>query len=151
MAERCVHGIDERFCAICNRAQSGKQTRRATGTTRSSSRPARAAAAPTSKERQRAASDRPTLDDVMRFLNGAQVRATRQAVAQLLGVPPEALAARLGAPRPEASWIVTAENGLPTGYTQNEMHPELVRSSEIITSGLALAMRMAAWTPTPRR
>src|SRR5262249_56728177 len=101
--------------------------------------------------RPRRAIATPTLDDVLRFLNGAQVRATYGAVAQLVGVSPIALGARLGHRRPEASWIVSAENGLPTGYTQNEMHPELVRLSDIITSGTALAMRMAAWKPTPQK
>ena len=115
---RCVHGMDQRFCAICNR--------------KSPARP-RGAIADT------------TIEEILRFLDDEQVRATYGAVAELLNVVPRSLGARLGERRPEASWIVSADNGLPAGYTQNDMHPSLMRRSEIITSGRLLALRMTTW------
>jgi hypothetical protein len=110
----CVHGIDARFCAACNR------TSKSSGTI-----------------------GRTTLDEVLRFLNDEQIRATYAAVAEVVGVVPRALATHLGPRRPEASWIVSAENGLPTDYDQTEWHPALLSRGEIITSGRALIMRMA--------
>jgi len=110
--------MDQRFCAICNR--------------KSPARP-RGAIADT------------TIEEILRFLDDEQVRATYGAVAELLNVVPRSLGARLGERRPEASWIVSADNGLPAGYTQNDMHPSLMRRSEIITSGRLLALRMTTW------
>jgi hypothetical protein len=122
--QRCVHGIDRRFCAICNRTTK--------------TRPVRAIADT-------------TLEEILRFLNDQQVRATYGAVAEILNVPPRSVGAQLGERRPEASWVVNAENALPTGYRQDEMHPSLVSRSEVISSGTALAMRMAAWKSGSRR
>jgi hypothetical protein len=110
--------MDQRFCAICNRGRSARP---------------RSAIADT------------TIEEILRFLDDERVRATYSAVAEVLNVVPRSLGARLGERRPQASWIVNADNGLPTGYTQNEMHPALVQRSEIITSGRVLALRMTAW------
>ncbi len=52
------------------------------------------------------------------------------------------MATLLGSRRPEASWIVSAENGLPTDYDQTEWHPALLSRGEIITSGRTLLLRM---------
>jgi hypothetical protein len=113
----CIHGIDPRFCANCNKIQK----------------------APRSRHRAAAVS----LDDILRFLNEEQVRATYAAVADVLGVVPRSMGARLGPRRPEASWIVNAYNGLPTDYSQDEWHPALLSQSEIITSGRVLVLRLA--------
>ena len=61
----------------------------------------------------------------------------------LLGVSRRALSAHFGPHRPEASWVVSAETGLPTGYDQAEWHPALLSRGEIISSGRALMLRMA--------
>jgi hypothetical protein len=44
-----------------------------------------------------------------------------------------------------ASWIVTAEDGRPTGYEPHQMHPALFRKTDVISSKLELLMRMSAW------
>ena len=111
----CVHGIDARFCAACNRS-------------------ARSSAAGTF--------GRATLEGVLRFLNDEQIRATYSAVAEVLGVAPRAMSGQLGPHRPEASWVVSAENGLPTDYNQAEWHPALLSRGEIIKSGRELMLRM---------
>jgi len=71
-AERCVHGLDRRFCALCNKRElpGGK--------------------------------DAATLDEILAFLNDEQVRATYGAVAEVLGVIPRSMGARLGTKRPLA-------------------------------------------------
>ena len=111
----CIHGLDARFCAACNRQDKSKS---------------RSAAASTS------------LEEILTFLNDEQVRATYGAVAELLGVNPRSMGILLGPRRPEASWIVGAENGLPADYDQAEWHPALLSRGEIITSGRALLLRM---------
>jgi hypothetical protein len=81
-----------------------------------------------------------------RFLNGEQVRATYGAVAEVLGVIPRSMGALLGPRRPEASWIVSAENGLPTDYSPDEWHPALLSNGDIITNGRTLILRMSKLT-----
>jgi hypothetical protein len=112
----CIHGLDARFCAACNRA-GGSKARGAIGTT--------------------------TLEEILAFLNAEQVRATYGAVAEALGVAPRSLETLLGPRRTGASWIVSAENGLPAGYDQSDCHPALLSRGEIIASGRALILRMA--------
>jgi hypothetical protein len=68
---RCVHGIDSRFCAVCNRT----------------SRTSRAAGAIGSV----------TLAEIQEFLKAEQVRATARAIAEVLGVDLRSLTTQLGA------------------------------------------------------
>jgi hypothetical protein len=119
---RCAHGLDSRFCAICNR------TARDTGASRPGSRVSGT-----------------SLDEIVRFLNEEQVRATYGAVAEMLGIPPRSMAAQLGDRRPEVSWIVNQATGLPTDYSGDEVHPALLSRGDIISSGRELALRMTAW------
>ena len=119
---RCVHGMDTRFCSICNRSQAPRPSRGSVSTA--------------------------SLSEILEFLNDQQVRATYGAVADVLGVIPLSMGALLGPRNPEASWIVSAATGLPTDYSQNEMHPALLRSGDIITSGIALTLRLTAWKAT---
>jgi hypothetical protein len=116
---RCVHGIDSRFCAVCNRTSKASRPPGAIGSA--------------------------TLPEVLEFLNAEGVRATYGAVGELLGVMPRAMGAQLGPHTRERSWIVSAGTGLPTDYSQDDIHPSLLRSDEIISSGIALAMRLSAW------
>ena len=111
----CIHGLDARFCATCNRADKST-SRRGVGST--------------------------SLAEILAFLNDEQVRATDGAVAEVLGVSPRSILSLLGPRRPEASWIVSAENGLPTGYDQSDWHPALLSRGEIITSARTLMLRM---------
>ncbi len=73
------------------------------------------------------------------------VRATYGAAAQLIGVEPISMGARLGPRRAEASWIVSAESGLPTGYSPQETHPALTLKSDIIRDGADLLQRLNVW------
>jgi hypothetical protein len=114
----CVHGIDDRFCAVCNRTRDMKP---------------------------RSALGVASLDEILAFLNHDKVRATYGAVAEVLGVIPRSLGARLGTRRPEASWIVSAANGLPTDYSEDEWHPALLSQSDVISSGRVLALRLSTW------
>jgi len=117
--------MDSRFCAICNRTTGSRALR---GSVRTAS-----------------------LQEILLFLNDQQVRATYGAVADVLGVIPLSMGALLGPRSPEASWIVSAETGLPTGYAQGEMHTELLRKNDIITSGIALTLRLTAWKAAQRK
>ena len=111
----CIHGIDARFCAACNRTKQSSAA---------------------------GAIGRATLDEVLAFLNDEQIRATYGAVAEVVGVVPRALGTHLGPRRPDASWIVNADNGLPTDYDQTEWHPALLSRGEIIKSGRELILRL---------
>jgi len=114
----CIHGIDARFCAACNSSRGGKSP---------------------------SSTGQVVLEEILQFLNDEQIRATYRAVAEVLGVAPRSLGARLGLRRPEASWIVSAENSLPTGYSPDEWHPALLSRPDVITSGTMLLLRMATW------
>jgi hypothetical protein len=111
--------MDSRFCAICNRSTGPRVSRGSVGTA--------------------------SLSEILQLLNDQQVRATYGAVADVLGVIPRSMGTLLGPHTPVASWIVNAATGLPTDYSQNETHPALLRSGEIITSGIALTLRLASW------
>jgi hypothetical protein len=76
-----------------------------------------------------------TLSEVLRFLNHEKIRATYGAVAEVLNVIPRSIGTRLGHRRPEASWVVSAKDGLPTDYHRSEMHPQLFRTPEVIDTG----------------
>jgi hypothetical protein len=82
----CPHGLDSRFCGLCKRARVAE-------------------------------GDEPfSLLEILRFLNDQQIRATYGAVGDAVGVIARNVGARLGYRRPEASWVVSAANGWPTGY-----------------------------------
>jgi hypothetical protein len=119
---RCVHGMDGRFCAVCNRA----------------SRSARASGAIGSVD----------LAEILRFLNQEEIRATYAAVGEVLGIVPRAMGGQLGPHTAERSWIVSAGSGLPTDYSPEDLHPSLQRTDEIIRTGTELIMRMTAWRGT---
>ena len=85
----------------------------------------------------------PRLGEVIHFLNGHRIRATYGAVAELLGVLPISMGARIGPHTREASWIVSGETGFPTGYAPDEIHPDVLPSTPLIRSGTDLASEMA--------
>jgi hypothetical protein len=64
---RCIHGMDSRFCAVCNRKSAFGSPRSAIGAV--------------------------TLADIERFLEDEDARATRRAVADALGIGADALQA----------------------------------------------------------
>jgi hypothetical protein len=84
----------------------------------------------------------PKLADIVRFLSEHKVRATYGAVAEVLGVLPRSMGARLGPRNPQASWVVRLDTGMPSGYSTQEMDPELTTRTELIRNGAELARRM---------
>jgi hypothetical protein len=87
----------------------------------------------------------PRVTEILAFLNHAQIRATYGAVAPILGVIPQSVGARLGIRRSGASWVVSAKNGFPTGYTSDLMATNLTATSAIIRTTAELKRRMAEW------
>ncbi len=85
------------------------------------------------------------LAEILRFLNSKRVRASYGAVAGIVGGNAQSIGGRLGARRGEASWVVDMSTGTPTGYTQDQLHPELTSSAEIIRTGEALKRRLLLW------
>ena len=75
---------------------------------------------------------------VVEYINSVKTRCTFNAAAQALGITPQALKKQLGEPRPEVSWFVSPTSGEPMRYTDSEKHPELYRTTRIITSASVL-------------
>lgn len=74
-----------------------------------------------------------TLDTVLDTLEQTRQRATYGAVAKLLGKTPRTL--MRGRERgPRHSWVVNRNNGLPTGYDETLLHPELQLKAHVIDS-----------------
>src|SRR5438045_2663615 len=100
MPDRCKHGLDARFCSLCRPMHLPQQVKlhhSASGVTVGSYE----------------------LEDVVRFLNDEKVRATYGAVAELVGGIAQGIGTRLTrlySRSPDASWVVNASSGMPTGY-----------------------------------
>ncbi len=82
------------------------------------------------------------LQKIINFLSRECTRATYEAVGEALNLPGSTIGSMLGPHRHDASWIVDAETGEPTGYEAHERHPALHEKEEIITTGLELLRRM---------
>jgi hypothetical protein len=91
----------------------------------------------------------PTLEQVLVVLNDEQIRATYEAVAELVGIALESFPVCLGQPRPFASWIVNAATGLPAKYPPAQIHPALRRSPRILASAAELKRLMVALQVAP--
>ena len=87
----------------------------------------------------------PDVAEVLRFLNDTQTRATYTAMAEFLGSTAQSISSLLGDRRIEASWVVNARTGMPTGYPPGKRHPDLTSSAEIVRSGEALNLRLSVW------
>ncbi|MDO6462082.1 hypothetical protein Q4485_15325 [Granulosicoccaceae sp. 1_MG-2023] len=74
------------------------------------------------------------LEKIIRYLNETKTRCTYGAVAEILGVRPQAVGGYLGRQRPEVSWIVNSKTHEPTGYEDKDKHPELYRTDRVIKS-----------------
>src|SRR5688572_26147865 len=85
------------------------------------------------------------------FLNGKQLRATYGAVADCIGVIPQSMGELLGDWRPEASWVVSADDWRPTGYSESEMHEDLFRSKAVITTCPELIDAIVEWRKNARQ
>jgi hypothetical protein len=128
IALRCLHGMDSRFCSLCNRPRRiGKDAV------------------------QKGLAHDASLAEIIRFLNHEQVRATYRAVAGVLGVIPRTMGSKLGPRCLESSWVVSTATGLPSDYDHDEMHPALLHKTEIIATGRELTRRMSAWRTAKAR
>ena len=86
------------------------------------------------------------VNEILEFLNEKRIRCTYGAVGVVIGVPAIAVNEKLlGSKRPEASWIVNSDTRRPTCYTENQYHPDLLKSNEIIDSGLELRNALDEW------
>ena len=75
---------------------------------------------------------------VVDYLNEVKTRCTFNAAAEAIGITSRALKTQLGKHRPEISWFVSPTSGEPIRYTDGEKHPELYRTTRIITSAKVL-------------
>lgn len=80
---------------------------------------------------------------VIDYLNEVKTRCTFNAAAQALGMTPQALKKELGESRPEVSWFVSPTSGEPMRYTDSQKHPELYRTSRIITAASVLKRNLS--------
>ena len=79
---------------------------------------------------------------VLDYLNEVKTRCTYNAAAEALGIKPQALKKLLGDRRPENSWFVNSGTEEPAGYTEEEKHPELYRTTRIIKSAEVLTRNL---------
>jgi|TARA_B100001059_G_C17671477_1_gene494761 hypothetical protein len=75
---------------------------------------------------------------IVDYINEVKTRCTFNAAAEALGITPQALKKELGEARPEISWFVSPTSGEPMRYSDEEKHPELYRTTRIITSAKVL-------------
>ena len=77
------------------------------------------------------------LTPILYALQERRQRATYGAVAEVVGLP--ALFLMRGRPRdPIHSWVVNARTGLPTGYTDDATHPDLLAHDRVVHDADAL-------------
>jgi len=79
---------------------------------------------------------------VVNYLNEVRTRCTYNAAAKALGITPQALRKLLGERRPETSWLVNVGSEEPSGYSDEEKHPELYRTKRIIKSAEVLTRNL---------
>ena len=83
------------------------------------------------------------MDQIIDTLCDARQRATYGAVAAVVGSAPRTL--MKGRERDQRhSWVVSRQTGLPSGYEDEQLHPELLRSNRVIDSREELEKWLAA-------
>ena len=85
------------------------------------------------------------VEEILDCLNSVETRCTYGAVAGIIGGSARGVGERLGPRRPEASWVVNARTGKPTGYIGSEMHSSLFDKDEIISTTDELKKKMRKW------
>ncbi len=76
------------------------------------------------------------------YVNKVKTRCTYNTAAAALGIKPAKLKKLLGDRTPENSWFVNTGAGEPVGYADNEKHPDLYRTTRIITSAEVLTRNL---------
>jgi hypothetical protein len=89
-----------------------------------------------------------TLDHILDALDDARQRATYGAVASLLGRTPRSLMRGRTRDR-RHSWVVNRTSGKPTGYADDELHPDLQRNEHLIDTALELERWLASAVSAP--
>jgi hypothetical protein len=79
---------------------------------------------------------------VRNYLNEGKTRCTYNAAAQALGLKPAEFKKLLGDRVPESSGFVNTGAGEPVGYSDEEKHPELYRTTRIIKSAEVLTRNL---------
>ena len=79
---------------------------------------------------------------VRNYLSEVKTRCTYNAAAQALGLKPAEFKKLLGDRVPESSWFVNTGAGEPVGYSDEEKHPELYRTTRIIKSAEVLTRNL---------
>ena len=87
----------------------------------------------------------PDMALILRYLNDTHTRATYGAVGGVLGIIARSVSRLLDKKNPTASWVVSSETGLPTGYDDSQLHPNLLDNPHIITSPEELRRRVQQW------
>ena len=73
------------------------------------------------------------MEQILDALSRGHQRATYGAVAAVVGASPRTLMS--GRERDHRhSWVVRRQTGLPTGYEDDQLHPQLLRSDHVIES-----------------
>lgn len=85
-----------------------------------------------------------TIDSIIDQLDRFQQRATYGAVAGVLNLSPRNLMTGRSRSQRE-SWIVSYGTGLPTGYSLDQVHPEIGSREQILRS----AKDLSAWLESP--
>lgn len=78
------------------------------------------------------------IDTILNYLNEVKTRCTYGAVSDVLGIPSRAVGKALGEKCARASWVVNNTSHEPTGYSDDEKHPELYRTKRVIKSAEVL-------------
>jgi hypothetical protein len=74
-----------------------------------------------------------TLDSIIEQLDRFHQRATYGAVAAVVDTSPRSLMA--GRERtPRASWVVSSQTGVPTGYAEDQVHPFLMEREKVLST-----------------
>ena len=74
------------------------------------------------------------IEVILSCLNKTKIRCTYGAVGKVLGVDAKSVGALLGEKRPEASWVVSKAKHEPSGYAEEQKHPDLFVNSEVVDS-----------------
>jgi hypothetical protein len=85
-----------------------------------------------------------SIDSIIDQLDRFRQRATYGAVAALLNRAPRNLMSGRARSQRE-SWIVSRNDGMPTGYQPDQVHPEIGSRDQILKSGEELA----SWLGNP--
>ena len=88
------------------------------------------------------------INKILDCLNAEKIRCTYGSVAEYLKIEPIKVGSVLGQRRPEASWVVGKNSLRPTGYTKDQIHPDLDKNKEVITTGIELQRLLERYPDT---